>query len=178
LADFRKDGRFVRYRLDEPEIGQPARRTAEAANQASRLFADLFAPEDAGYVAGLSWTDVDAQDPFLVALDSAAIEVELTAGVNFYGTETPEDEIPFVRAVGEGQPPESLELAAATAPLGRVGYPADIAAAVAFVASDDACYIIGTTIAVDGGLLSQQRSPQVETFPVSSFPPLPPKEEP
>jgi hypothetical protein len=56
LADFRKDCRFVRYRLDEPEIGQPARRTAEAANQASRLFADRFAPEDAGYVVGLSWT--------------------------------------------------------------------------------------------------------------------------
>jgi hypothetical protein len=34
---------------------------------------------------------------------SAAIEVELTAGVNFYGTESPEDEIPFVRAVGEGR---------------------------------------------------------------------------
>jgi NAD(P)-dependent dehydrogenase (short-subunit alcohol dehydrogenase family) len=78
----------------------------------------------------------------------------------------------------DGQPPESLELVAATAPLGRVGYPADIAAAVAFAASDDAAYITGTTIAVDGGLLSQQRSPQVETFPVTSFPPLPPKEEP
>jgi NAD(P)-dependent dehydrogenase (short-subunit alcohol dehydrogenase family) len=73
----------------------------------------------------------------------------------------------------DGQPPESLELAAATVPLGRVGHPDDIAAAVAFAVSDDAAYITGTTIAVDGGLLSQQRSPQVETFPVSTFP-LPP----
>jgi NAD(P)-dependent dehydrogenase (short-subunit alcohol dehydrogenase family) len=36
----------------------------------------------------------------------------------------------------DGQPPESLELAAATAPLGRVGYRANIAAALAFAASD------------------------------------------
>jgi NAD(P)-dependent dehydrogenase (short-subunit alcohol dehydrogenase family) len=78
----------------------------------------------------------------------------------------------------DGQPPESLELAAATVPLGRVGLPADVAAVVAFAASDDADYITGTTIAVDGGLLSQQRSPQVETFPVSTFPPPPTKEEP
>ena len=78
----------------------------------------------------------------------------------------------------DGQPPKSLELAAATVPRGRVGYRADIAAAVAFAASDDAAYSTGTPIAVDGGLLSEQRSPQVETFPVSSFPPSPPKEEP
>jgi 3-oxoacyl-[acyl-carrier protein] reductase len=70
----------------------------------------------------------------------------------------------------DGQSPDSLELAAATVPLSRVGRPADVAAAVAFAASDDAAYITGTTIAVDGGLLSQQRSPQVETFPVSAFP--------
>jgi 3-oxoacyl-[acyl-carrier protein] reductase len=74
----------------------------------------------------------------------------------------------------DGQAPESRELAAATVPLGRVGTPADVAAAVAFAASDDAAYVTGTTIAVDGGLLSQQRSPQVETFPVSMFPPPPP----
>jgi 3-oxoacyl-[acyl-carrier protein] reductase len=78
----------------------------------------------------------------------------------------------------DGQPPESLALAAATVPLGRVGHPDDIAAAVAFAASDDAAYITGTTIAVDGGLLSQQRSPQVETFPVSTFPPRPARDEP
>jgi len=77
----------------------------------------------------------------------------------------------------DGQSPESLALAAATVPMGRVGYPDDIAAAVAFAASDDAAYITGTTIAVDGGLLSQQRSPQVETFPVSTFPPPPPAKD-
>lgn len=36
-------------------------------------------------------------------------------------------------------------------PLGRLGTPADIAGAVVFLASEDAAYITGTTIVVDGG---------------------------
>lgn len=38
-------------------------------------------------------------------------------------------------------------------PLGRIGEPEDIAAAVAFLASRDASWITGTTLRVDGGLL-------------------------
>jgi len=49
-----------------------------------------------------------------------------------------------------------------TVPLGRVGYPEDIAGAVAFLASDDAAYITGQTLYVDGGMLAQLRSPQVD----------------
>ncbi|MFJ8630637.1 SDR family NAD(P)-dependent oxidoreductase [Streptomyces sp. NPDC093568] len=37
-------------------------------------------------------------------------------------------------------------------PLGRVGEPEDIAAAIAFLASRDAAWITGTTLTVDGGL--------------------------
>jgi NAD(P)-dependent dehydrogenase (short-subunit alcohol dehydrogenase family) len=72
----------------------------------------------------------------------------------------------------EGQAADSVRAAADTVPLARMGAPADIAAAAAFLASDDAAYITGATIVVDGGLLAQQRSPQAETFPVSSFPTL------
>lgn len=39
-------------------------------------------------------------------------------------------------------------------PLGRVGEPEDIAAAVAFLASADAAWITGTVLPVEGGLLS------------------------
>ncbi|MBD0839592.1 SDR family NAD(P)-dependent oxidoreductase [Streptomyces sp. TRM68416] len=39
-------------------------------------------------------------------------------------------------------------------PLGRVGEPEDIAAAVAFLASRDASWITGTTLVVDGGVTS------------------------
>ncbi|WP_436922634.1 SDR family oxidoreductase [Klebsiella pneumoniae] len=36
-------------------------------------------------------------------------------------------------------------------PLGRFGLPQNIASAVAYLASDDACFITGSDIAVDGG---------------------------
>ncbi|HYI60134.1 MAG TPA: glucose 1-dehydrogenase [Microlunatus sp.] len=39
-------------------------------------------------------------------------------------------------------------------PLGRVGEPSDIAAAVAFLASDDASWVTGVTLPVDGGVLA------------------------
>lgn len=39
-------------------------------------------------------------------------------------------------------------------PLGRVGTPEDVAGAALFLASDDASWITGTTLVVDGGLLA------------------------
>lgn len=47
-----------------------------------------------------------------------------------------------------------LARVAAHYPLGRVGEPADIAAAVTFLASADAAWITGVTLPVDGGLLA------------------------
>ncbi|WP_428814702.1 SDR family NAD(P)-dependent oxidoreductase [Streptomyces albus subsp. chlorinus] len=46
-----------------------------------------------------------------------------------------------------------LEQARAHYPLGRVGEPEDIAAAVAFLASRDAAWVTGVSLPVDGGLL-------------------------
>ncbi|GAA1724803.1 SDR family NAD(P)-dependent oxidoreductase [Isoptericola hypogeus] len=39
-------------------------------------------------------------------------------------------------------------------PLGRVGEPEDIAAAIAYLASDDAAWVTGVTLPVDGGVLA------------------------
>ena len=55
-------------------------------------------------------------------------------------------------------------------PLGRQGAPDDIAAAVAFLASDDSAYITGTRIVVDGGMDAQLRTPAVDyTYDFSAW---------
>jgi 3-oxoacyl-[acyl-carrier protein] reductase len=55
-------------------------------------------------------------------------------------------------------------------PLGRVGESDDLAGPAVFLASDDARYVTGAMIVVDGGLLAQQRSATVDIFPLSKFP--------
>lgn len=57
-------------------------------------------------------------------------------------------------------------------PMGRVGEPADMAGAVVFLASDDAAYVTGQMVAVDGGILAAMRSPAADIFPPSKFPKL------
>jgi meso-butanediol dehydrogenase/(S,S)-butanediol dehydrogenase/diacetyl reductase len=50
--------------------------------------------------------------------------------------------------------PDDLARLTSLYPLGRVGTPEDVAAAVAFLASDDASWITGVTMPLDGGLLA------------------------
>lgn len=57
-------------------------------------------------------------------------------------------------------------------PLGRLGDPEDLAGPTVFLATEDARYITGACLVVDGGVLVQQRSTPVDTFPVSRFPNL------
>lgn len=49
-------------------------------------------------------------------------------------------------------PEEFRQSVAAQTPLGRVGDPSEIAAAICFLASDDASFITGQTLTVDGGM--------------------------
>ena len=55
-------------------------------------------------------------------------------------------------------------------PLGRVGEVEEMAGPAVFLASDDARYITGHVLFVDGGMLAQQRSATVDIFPLSKFP--------
>ena len=48
----------------------------------------------------------------------------------------------------------------------------DLAGPAVFLASDDARYITGQQLVVDGGMLAQQRSANVDIFPPSKFPRL------
>ena len=56
----------------------------------------------------------------------------------------------------------SAEAAKGTIPLGRPGTPEEIGDAVVFLASDEARYVNGTKIYVDGGMDIQLRSPGVD----------------
>ena len=58
----------------------------------------------------------------------------------------------------------------AVVPMGRLGDAEDLAGPTVFLATDDARYMTGTTLVVDGGVLVQQRSTPVDTFPLSRFP--------
>ena len=60
------------------------------------------------------------------------------------------------RAIGAGVLASQTE----KIPLGRIGLPEDVAAAVAFLASPAASYITGTTIPVDGGLTASLGIPR------------------
>ena len=71
-----------------------------------------------------------------------------------------------------GMDPETKRARGETIPLGRVGEVDDLAGPAVFLASDDARYVTGHLLVVDGGLLVQQRSPQVDIFPLDRFPRL------
>jgi 3-oxoacyl-[acyl-carrier protein] reductase len=72
----------------------------------------------------------------------------------------------------QGMSPEVKLERGVTIPLGYVGEPDMMAGPATFLASEDAGYVTGHILVVDGGLLSQQRSPQVDIFPLSRFPKL------
>lgn len=61
---------------------------------------------------------------------------------------------PMVAPFTAGEAPEAKQMReyiAATTPMGRMGQPDEIAAAIAFLASDDAAYVTGAELYVDGG---------------------------
>ncbi len=84
-----------------------------------------------------------------------------------------------VNAVGPGiihteggstmQSPEQQAERARPVPLGRLGRPADVASAVAFLASDEAAYVTGQVLYVDGGVAAQGRPPFADRPPPESL---------
>jgi NAD(P)-dependent dehydrogenase (short-subunit alcohol dehydrogenase family) len=51
--------------------------------------------------------------------------------------------------------PDRLERVEARHPMGRLGQPEEIANAILFLASDEASFVTGASLAVDGGYTAQ-----------------------
>jgi glucose 1-dehydrogenase len=62
---------------------------------------------------------------------------------------------PINKSLLEDKP--KLDALLANIPLGRLGTPEDVAGMVAFLASDDAAYVNGSTFVIDGGLMRNYR---------------------
>jgi len=58
---------------------------------------------------------------------------------------------PFIGVLAE----EAEKVSASRIPLKRIGEPSDVAAAIAWLASDEACFITGAIFAVDGGITAR-----------------------
>lgn len=64
------------------------------------------------------------------------------------------DQLDAAAATRAGKTPEAIaEASRATIPIGRYGKPEEFADAVAFLASDRASYITGTSLRIDGGMI-------------------------
>jgi 3-oxoacyl-[acyl-carrier protein] reductase len=54
--------------------------------------------------------------------------------------------------------PEGLQRAGLEIPWGRVGRPQEVASVIGFLTSDDAVYVTGQSLIVDGGLTIKMRA--------------------
>jgi NAD(P)-dependent dehydrogenase (short-subunit alcohol dehydrogenase family) len=119
--------------------------------------------------------DVLAGSPGYLATKHASVGLTRSAALDLAGHDIRVNAIcPGVIETALGVPAEDREahLAgvrrfAARIPLRRIGQPEDVAAAVAFLASDDARHITGAAWLIDGGqtLQSWANAPDADAFP-------------
>jgi NAD(P)-dependent dehydrogenase (short-subunit alcohol dehydrogenase family) len=112
----------------------------------------VAAPSSAAYVAskaaliGLTSS---------IAVDLAAQGIRANAVVpGWIRTEMGDDAVAELRDDGHRSLDEAYALATAAIPSRRAAAPEEVAACIAFLASDDASYVTGAALPVDGGLLA------------------------
>ncbi len=94
----------------------------------------------------------------LIGLTRAAA-VDLAPGVRVIAINPAAIDTPMLRA-GLGGGESSFAKLAGYHPLGRIAGPEEIARVVVFLASDDAGFMTGTTVDIDGGILSRLNDPE------------------
>jgi 3-oxoacyl-[acyl-carrier protein] reductase len=127
---------------------------------ASWAAVDLMRAQGGGVIINMAWDHVSAgmkgENP---GLYSAA-----KGGISSFSKSLARDVAPEIRvnilapgfietAFGEGADPGFRQQVIQMTPLGRWGTPDDVAAAAVFLASDDAAFLTGQTLAVNGGVV-------------------------
>lgn len=136
--------------------------------------ARIMAKKGGGAIVNLSSGGATRAHRGMVAYDASKGAVEAltrSAAVDLapYGIRV-NTLVPGLIATNPAEPEDELRRRDATVPLGRSGKAEDLAGPALFLVSDDAAYVTGIRLVVDGGVLVQQRSPQVDTLLPSQYP--------
>ena len=109
---------------------------------------------DAGRVGSSGEAPYSACKGGLIALTKTLARELATKGVRLNAVCPGDTETAMLESFmqGAGNPDKLREAFRRAVPIGRLGKPADIAGAVAFLASDDAEFITGQVLSVSGGL--------------------------
>jgi 3-oxoacyl-[acyl-carrier protein] reductase len=108
--------------------------TSLAAHNGGGPGASVYA---AGKAAVLTLTKAYAKELAPHGIRVNAVSPGLIGGTPFHGRFTP---------------PEAFAAAVKTIPLGRAGVPEDVARVIAFLAGEDAAFLAGETIEINGGM--------------------------
>jgi 3-oxoacyl-[acyl-carrier protein] reductase len=102
-----------------------------------------------GRMGNAGQTNYSASKAGLIGLTKSAAKELATRGITVNAIAPG-----FIKTEMTDKMPEAAkEKLSSAIPMGRLGLPEDIAAVTAFLASDDAAYITGQVLGVDGGLL-------------------------
>jgi NAD(P)-dependent dehydrogenase (short-subunit alcohol dehydrogenase family) len=105
-----------------------------------------------GVVGGAGMAAYSAAKHGVVGLTRSAALDTAAAGIRVNALITGGVDTPLLRRNLGDSPDEALRFAAGMHPVGRIAQPEEIAAFAAFLLSDDATFITGAALAIDGGL--------------------------
>jgi NAD(P)-dependent dehydrogenase (short-subunit alcohol dehydrogenase family) len=137
----------------------------------SRQAAALMAPTGRGAIVNLSSGGATQAHRHRVAYDATKGAIEATTralaldlapwGIRVNAVAPGAIDVPNRSPIGRAGRDPSPDLI----PLGRLGTPEDVAAAISYLVSDDAAYVTGAVLTVDGGLTTQLRPPAMDLPP-------------